>query len=98
MELRWKKEPTMKEIAEWLREAAADKWASVPATEWLDRAAQVEAMGERRCGSCLFWVEELNQGYKTGTCGLSAIDDNSWADVADCGPDFCCIHWKRKEG
>jgi len=99
-------EPTYGQIAEWLREAADDleswggyasdyfqeKWKLADnIQEVRDRAALVEAMGERRCGNCEHFIPA-----KINTWGpwRQCVNYN----VYNQGPDFCCCHWKRREG
>jgi hypothetical protein len=100
-------EPTMKEIAEWLREAAliADYAAmihSLKPTEgplkksvFHDRATQVEAMGERRCLTCEEWLGGIHPVFG---CSYDGLVHCKKLNIPGQGANFCCIHWKRKEG
>jgi hypothetical protein len=92
-------EPTIKEIAEWLRDCSdcfdmiSREIKEDPFRGYSKRceeiSSQVEAMGEMGCWTCEYWAGMKNFMYNSGPCEK---------EIPYQGPDFCCIHWKRKEG
>lgn len=91
-------EPTMKEIAEWLYDAGCLAYdvcsfherGKINQEIWNTRAAQVEAMGERRCGTCEYTRTEDAFCWNK-KCPVYLMDVNRF-------PDFGCTRWERKEG
>jgi hypothetical protein len=96
-------EPTYGQIAEWLREVEQYHVKEISkyhfdahvanhfklANLYANRAAQVEAIGERRCEECKHYVEWVSHDW---------LDACKKVQISGQGPDFGCTHWKRKDG
>ena len=84
--------PTMKEIAEWLRQAGRDAEQTMPfANEpWEDMANQLEQM---HCETCQWFDATL----PTECLYPGENYDSDCVEIHWCGPNFCCIHHKFKD-
>lgn len=96
--------PTMKEIAGWLREACSYDIClcntlddqDVVRNKWADRSAQVEAMNKpNTCDTCKYWeydddTEDAQIGtiFDWCTCRESLVEN--------LGPKFGCVHHELK--
>lgn len=102
----------MKEVAGWLRSFATEKTRKLPFidgehTESLKRdiyrlkylARQIEDM---RCETCQWWLE-YEEGchpryprYPVWQC-MFTYSEGDYSEIDNCGPYFCCNHWKGQD-